>query len=377
MSKKILNYCFFALTILLLHSCGNKDAKGYSIQGKLKNITDSIFFAAREYPDSLVVDTFRIDKDGEFSFKGQADTLSLITLYFNNNTSSTFVFVDKDAKISIEGDASYPDLIKVKGGNINDDLTAFKSKNEALLKSKAEIVHSYKTKTNTEAKKQEKEYVVNLKNINFELANIAAAYVKDNPQRIASVMLINSFFRDENAITRLDESLDLLQGQAALYPLTKSLKDYSAKVKISAPGAKAPFLKLKDSKGKDVSLNDYKGKYVLLNFISATCQDCIDAKRETIAAYNELKKENIKIDFVSVLFNSEIKPIDNATDSIKWTILEDQGGWAAKSVELYNVDAVPYNILISPDGVIQERDVLVFSLKDKLKQSAKKEGNKK
>lgn len=356
-------------------SC-KKNTTGFDMSGKLDNVEGTSFLAAYESGDSLIIDTVFIDK-GQFSFRGSVDTLTIVRLYFNKNTKvpDLFVFVDKGWNVKLKGDVTYPDLIEVKGGNINEDLSAFKKENAELLKSRAQILEA--ASRDTSSTKDAKKYIVELKNLNFELSNIAAKYIAANPDKISSVVLINTFFKDEALITRLDENLALLKGDAATFPLVDDMKEFSNKIKMSALGAVAPNFSLKDLNGKFVSPSQYRGKYLFLSFVSTTCDVCNEMRPEFVKVYNDLKKNKDNIEFVTVVIDVEDEAITKSVrDSVKWAMLPDYGSWASKVFALYNIREVPYNILISPDGLILERDLPITLLPEKIKVLKAKEVKK-
>lgn len=364
------------LLAFVAFSCGGGNPDGFEITGKLDNLDGKNFYVSHERGDSVVIDTIQVDKDGAFSFEGKVDTLTTFCFYLNQKTknpSFLYVYVEKGLKIDVKGDATLPDLIRVTGGEINDDLTAFKKENEDLLTKRAQTLTAVINDTVKNDKLTgEKSYVMTLKNVNFELSNIAANFVKKNPEKIASVILINNFFKDETSIPRLDENLSLLQGKALEYPQTEKLRDYSSRVKRSSIGVQAPYFSLKDTKDKLVTFSSMKDKYVLLSFLSTTCSVCDEEKAESIALYNDMTKKKENIAFVSVVKDIEIKSIKEAySDSLKWTLLPEYGGWAGKTFALYNVHEIPYNILISPTGVILDRDLPLEKLTGRLEELKK------
>lgn len=362
-------YSLLVITLLTILVACDKKSSDFQVKGTLANISDGYFYATREINDSLIIDTVKVNAKGEFSFGGHVDTLTIINLYFNKNTESTYILVDKGLNVEIKGDVLLPDLISAKGGEINDDLTSFKEKNSNLLEARAKILNSASKNTGQNDSMAVKDYVVELKNINFDLKNVAATYIKSNPDKIASVLLINTFFKDETSIPRLDENLNLLKGKAADFPVTSELKQYSNKVKQSAEGAIAPNFTLKNMQGKNVSLSDFRGKYVLLSFVSTTCDVCLLEKKDAIRVYNELKKQKKNIDFIAIVKDIENQPLTKElTDSVNWTILPVNGGWAAPTFEQYYIRELPYNILISPTGIILNRDLPISTLPQKLEE---------
>lgn len=366
----------FKIGILLIlsvvvFSC-KKDSPEFNISGELENVKGTYFFAAYELGDSLVVDTVNINAKGEFNIRGQVDTLTIVRMYFNQNTKTPdlYVFADKKWNVKLKGDVLYPDLIMAKGGDVNDDLTAFKTKNYDLLMNRAKILEA--VSKDSSSTKDDQKYIMDLKNVNFELLNITATYIKDNPDKIASVVLINTFFKDETSLPRLDEALNLLRGKAETFPLTADLKNYSEKTKRTIVGSYAPNFSLHDINGKMTTLYQFRGKYLLLSFVSTTCDVCNLQRKNLVKTYDQLKREKIEINFATVVIDSEKEPITKAVkDSIKWALLPENGSWAAKTFELYNIREVPYNILIDPKGMILERDIPIDAIPNKLNELLK------
>lgn len=356
----------FLLFLTLIVSC-ERETNQYEVSGKLENINGNYFYVSHEMGDSIVIDTISINEKGEFSFRGDVDTLTVMSFYFNENTKSTFALVDKGWKVELEGDVKFADLIEVRGGDVNNDLTDFKNKNKNLLKSRMDILNLAEEKTSGEDTLSLKDNIGDLKNVNFELSNVAAAYINAHPDKVASVLLLNSFFKDETSIPRLNENLLILRGKAADFPMTHDLKMYRDKVKMSAVDSKAPFILLKNLKGKDVRLQDFNGKYVLLSFAATTCGVCREENADAVSVYNQLKKQKKNIEFVTIVKDTEQMPVPKSlSDSVKWDMLPVDGGWGAKAFEDYNIRAIPYNILISPTGYIVERDIDILSLPEKL-----------
>lgn len=378
MLKRSLFIIFISpLVIVLMISCST-DKRSFEMKGKLSNITGDCFYASiSQAGKEIKVDTIKINNKGEFSYRGQIDTLSVMSLFFNNNDKYTYILVDKGLKIELKGDVMYPDLIDVSGGKVNDDLTSFKHANKELLKSRADLLS---VELDSVADKGGRyEGSAELKNINFQLSNIAAEYIKNNPEKVASVILIDCFFKNEYSLDRLIENLNLLRGEAETFPLTYSIREYSEKIKLSSVGAFAPYFILSDYKThRQVSLTDFKNKYVLLSFVSTKCQACDEELTDAVNIYNRLKKgekakpNNQKIEFVTIVINGETKPISKSIiESVKWSILQDNDSWASKTFNLYNINEIPYNILISPQGVILERDIAITSLPEKLSELSK------
>jgi len=333
--------------------CDKKSDTNFSVEGKLENLSVPDIYATREISrDTVLVDTIKVAKNGEFSYKGKIEGSSLISLFCGGETEPVTVFLEPGYNVKIKGDILQPDLIEIKGGVVNDDINDFKIKNAALYQSRFRILS-----------KNENLDPAELKNINLQLARSVREYVERNPTKIASVILMNQYSVHNLSADLLGKDIELLKGPAAdFYPSTP-LKSYYDRIKVSAIGAVAPMIKLKSTKGKMVSLQDFRGKPVLLIF------DLKDAPANTgyfeslKAAQKKLKG---KVDFISIVIDENEKSPSAKTvevaNSLDWTVLLDGKKWNSKEVKKYNVTSAPYMILISPEGIIQERDVSLDSL---------------
>jgi peroxiredoxin len=168
--------------------------------------------------------------------------------------------------------------------------------------------------------------------------------------------MINNFFMNSDNPGALERVLGYLQGDIAKSAYASSLKFYSEKMNRSAEGAKMPYFQLEDREEKKVYSHDFNGKYLLLSFISMSGVE----SRETVELlrheYAEVNKDSVE--FVTVYIDSDIYPDDYAdNDSIPWIVIPEKRSWGADIVDNYNVQYIPYNILIAPDGNIKVRNI--------------------
>lgn len=378
MLKELITYVALFLSILFfINSCNGVGDKDSRVKGRIKNITEDYFLATRENKDTLIVDTIRVNDRGEFLADLSVDTLTIISLYFNNKSKYSYFLIDKNWTVEINGDAKFPEVFEVQGGDVNDELTAFRKQNKAILRKRASVVEQLMDTTNmndTLLVNKKNDLVSELANLNFDLSNTAAEYVKSNPAKISSVFVINAFFKDESFLPRLDESLDLLRGKAATFSLTKDLLAYSSRVKKSQEGVNTPYFMRNDINNKSFSITSLRGKYVLLSFASTKSKLSEEQRDPIIEVYKKLKKEKENIEFVSVLIDIEEAPLPSEVKKqLEWIVIPEKGGWSSDLLELYNVKELPCNILIAPNGTIVKRDVPTFIIEDVYKELSGKE----
>ncbi len=341
------------INILIFSSCKKSADINFEVNGKLENLAEKEIYAVKNFSlDSISIDTIKPSDGGVFKLIGFIENPTLVTLFYTDKFPPLRFFIDKNYSVQIKGNAQDPLSIEVKGGLINNDLNNFRRENNNLLMSRFRILD-----------KDTPADPAFLKNVDFQLSRIVREYVEKNPTKLSSVVLMDEFSKGTLSPELLNQDIKLLEGPAADYYLTTSLKDYNDKALASSIGADAPQIELKDTKGKSVKLTDFKNKSVLLIF------DLKDAPQNGIY-FNKLKDTqkllSKKIDFISIVVDEDSEKPDPKTikiaNSLDWTVLLDSKKWNSKEVIKYNITTLPYMILISPEGKILERGVSLDSL---------------
>ncbi len=374
MVKSILVLFLFSI---FFFSCEKKEGR-LMISGEINNLEDPYFLASFRVLDSVAVDTIFVDKNGKFTYFQKIDTATMFTLYFNDFYSSTVIFTEKGVKkIKLKGDAIFPDLIEVKGGEINNNLSVFKKENETLLKQRSLLMAKTEDETegfiNSVNIISEKEQLALINSVNHELAQKVEEFILAHPDRISSVILINEFFKNDENPKTLERILDYLKGDALDFHLTSKLKRYNQKLMLSSEGAEMPYFQLTDIKKKTVQSIDFKDKYLLISFLSSNGEKLKENLKILKNEYSQLDKKNIE--FLSIYIDSDTFPIVyHKIDSIPWKVVTAEESWGSDIVDAYNVHHVPFYILINPEGKIITRDIPVSDVRN-LINSKKEESN--
>ena len=349
---------FFLVTLWMALSCGSRE--GTLIKGKIGHLDSTYILATYLSSDSLVIDTIPIDGKGRFSYVINPDTLTAYSLYLDQYESAVVVFADRNDHITVNGDAQSPDMIKVVGNEVNDALTLFKSENEDLLKQRELLLANLRLSSELDSgnshSRSRQEELLKLNVLNHELTLRAEETIKENPAKMSSLILINSFFVQSDNPTVLERVLGYMQGEIMESELAMTLKAYSEMINRSAEGARMPFFTLKDEDGEEIRSNDFRGKYLLLSFVSTAGDDSRETIRQLKEEYEQMDEEEVA--FVTIYIDSDVYPVGySESDSLPWISIPEKKGWGAEIVESYNVQYIPYNILIAPDGFINARNI--------------------
>ncbi|MCF0040373.1 TlpA disulfide reductase family protein [Dyadobacter fanqingshengii] len=328
------------------------------------------------YPDptNLVgVKDSAVIKDGNFVIKGTFKIPGKAIMYTKPDYGDIELYIEPDT-ILVNSTGSLSEVI-VSGGQLNKDFGQLAKMLKPISEKRTEIYKAYdnakKTLTADSDKKElEKTKDQQLEAYRMDRTNIYKNFIQKMPGSIVSIEAVKSvggFTPDVKELTALFEGLDetVRNSPSGVY-----YKNALTKLAKTSIGAVAPEFAQADTTGKLVSLKDFRGKYVFVDFWASWCGPCRAEHPELIKVFDKYKDQNFTIMGISLDQSKSreawLKAI--AKDKLVWTQLSDLKGWANEVSTLYNVEAIPKNFLVSPDGVIVAVDLKPAALNEKLAQ---------
>ncbi|MDY4044419.1 MAG: TlpA disulfide reductase family protein [Marinifilaceae bacterium] len=173
---------------------------------------------------------------------------------------------------------------------------------------------------------------------------------------------------------RANVSLDELKKLRALvdpslneHPYTRQLDEYIRLAEFKV-GSDMPDFNLPDKDGNLFKLSSLRGKYVLIDFWASWCGPCMREMPNVVKLYKECKGKNFEI--VGVSLDQKRDAWLNAVEKnkMKWIQVSDLKSWGTPPVKLCNVTAVPYTVLIDPQGKVIALDLRGEELIKKVKE---------
>ncbi|WP_228446078.1 TlpA family protein disulfide reductase [Chryseobacterium gleum] len=138
-------------------------------------------------------------------------------------------------------------------------------------------------------------------------------------------------------------------------------------------GKKAPEITMTKADGTAFSLSTLKGKIVLIDFWATWCAPCVEEQPELRTLYDtysdNVKNNQFEILGISLDRNKESwqKAIDRF--GINWIQVSDLKFWKSPVAKLYEVDELPFNIIIDGQGTILAKNLHGKDLEEFLKKS--------
>lgn len=157
--------------------------------------------------------------------------------------------------------------------------------------------------------------------------------------------------------------------------LKKISADYRALLakqsKVLSTGKAAPLFSLPDTLGQVIPLESFIGKYTLVDFWASWCPPCRKENPSLVKVFNMYKEKNFTILGVSLDKDkaSWLEAIHK--DGLSWQQVSDLKEWDSDIVSLYNIEAIPFNVLLNPEGKIIAMNLNGASLEEKLSEVLK------
>jgi len=339
---------FFICIVWLLFSCSDENI--YRIRVNLSNLQAQEIYIVYEKAESKSVDTISYDGRGAFVFMKEQDDYRTLTLYYDNYSQWTTIYLEKPQRIVISGDALFPALIQVKGGKINELLSEFRKDANTLLKEQA--ILSNVNDTIQDRLNENTIKTARLATIKHELCLQAEAFIRKNPDEEASAMLIKEYFVDPDNPLLIDSLLDILHPKLANFYVVQDLKNYTEKAKQTIVGAKAPEFNVRNIYGQTFSRDSFFNHYFILAFTTMWS----DRSQTEDLYLNEListfPKDSLSVMIVSLDENpQELRDLVRY-DSIQWNIVPDSLSQAIRLLDVYNVNILPHCFLMNKEGYI-------------------------
>ena len=173
------------------------------------------------------------------------------------------------------------------------------------------------------------------------------------------------------SLEKLKQLRALVDPSLIEHPYTKQLDEFIRLADFKV-GSDMPDFKLPDKDGKDFVFSTLRGKYVLVDFWASWCGPCMREMPNVVKLYKECKGKNFEI--VGISLDQKRDAWLNAVEKnkMKWIQVSDLKSWKTLPVKLCNISAVPYTVLVDPEGKVIALDLRGEELIKKVKEVLKK-----
>ncbi len=335
--------------------CYAQQKKPFVLNGKITGGPDGKLYISYEDVagnrgfDSLMV------KNGSFTMKGEIAGAAVAYLRSSRRDDSPATVVLMPGAQQLAAAAGQLNLAKVTGNSANTGVSD-------LEQEKALIQQKYRAQLDSlrDEKDHDKAAAIRERLAPFFEENDQAdyRYFRKYPTSVLTAYMLR-FHVADLSLDALQGYYDKLGGATQKTSFAQYIAHEIKQLRQGSPGSVAAGFTAKDIEGKDLSLQDYKGKYVLLDFWASWCVPCRKGNPHLKALYSRYQPKGWEI--------IGIADDDRNENAWKTAVAKDDLPWkhVRRGLDMsrlkdnpndisskYGIHSLPTKILISPEGVI-------------------------
>jgi peroxiredoxin len=341
-----------AIIALGMTACAKApEQKGFVVKGKIRNLTGNQITLQELTTKGLVfIDSAAVGNDGSFEFNGNVGQKTFCVIQANN--SAIVLVVDSVTDMVLNIDAGKPEDFTVTGSNDTEKLKKLLQLNNAYMLGVQALETKYAAYNNNvppmniqEQIRKEYDSIMTARTVALQ------AHVLELENTLVPYFATNYLMPQSDFIFLKQVDAKYF----AQFAGSKYAQDLHKRIEVlnkTAIGSVAPDIVLADPFGKTVSLSSLRGKTVLVDFWASWCGPCRRESPNLVKAYNKYKTRGFEIFSVSLDDNRDAWQRAINDDKLLWTHVSDLQKWNSSVVNQYNIESIPFTVLIDAEGKI-------------------------
>lgn len=361
----------FLTTCLLMVACN--DSKSYKIEGTTTGIEDGSTVYLRAISDSMQMIDSAIVNNGMFeishSYDSVSENYSLQVLFINRENDRMWtaveVYAEPRATIKVHLDLDNHDNNSVEGSPLNDKSFALTKELRGVESQMDSVRKMLEDNSLTDDQKAmgAKAYD-SLFNIRVKMKEDFALKNTDNLIGVSLLSVGTALFSNEVKKQLLEKISEKYQSHPAVVAERERIEIEEK----TAEGKPFTDFEMADPEGKIVKLSDFttQNKLTLVDFWASWCGPCRQEIPNIKKLYASFKGRGLGLVGVSLDQKKENWVNAIKTMQLDYPQMSDIKGWDCAAVPLYNIQGIPFTLLVAQDGTIVGRNLHGEELANKI-----------
>jgi peroxiredoxin len=313
-------------------------------------------------------DTIQLKSNYTFAKKITLKEPGYYRINFYNKQMLNVILDKNDIEVNVDGNNAQG-FYEVKGSPDLDlirqvqEIQAKTSNAPEIAKLNQDFTLAAQNKDQKKMGELQQEYMQLVKKYNDQIATMM---VQASPSLAVINLLQNNTLDKDQYFETYVAIAEKLKKEWPDYSESKNFVALVEKLKTTSIGQVAPEIALPNPEGQVVKLSSMRGKYVLVDFWAKWCGPCRQENPNVVRVYNKYKDKGFTVFGVSLDRSKDdwLKAIKE--DNLTWTHVSDLKFWQSEAAKIYSISAIPFSLLLDPNGVIIAKNLRGQALEDKL-----------
>ncbi len=367
------------LAALIFFSCGGSGAGEESIQEGYITISGQVGFPNQKGEivlekitqdnQYIPIDTFQLKEDYSYSGSVEIPNPGFYRMNFFNLQQVNLILDDDDIEVNVDGNDPQG-FVEIRGSKDHDFIQFVQNTmstmqtSERMKQINESFIQARQAGDEALMRAMQEEFI----QYDDSVKNTIIDSIRTLGPSLGAieVMRTNRVLNKDKHYEFFVEYAADVKSEMAASPEAMSFVDQVDSWKFLSVGAEAPEIALPNPDGDTVKLSSWRGNYVLLDFWAKWCKPCRVENPNVVRLYNKYNDKGFEVYGVSLDRTRAdwLQAIEE--DGLTWTHVSDLKFWNSAAAQTYSINAIPFALLLDPEGKIIGKNLRGVALEKKL-----------